>query len=59
MEIIEVIKPKTNVKEFMEEKLKKEIKEVTPYKKPLVLLHPISRGSVDNSSTHGMFMDVG
>ena len=36
MEIVEVIKPKENVKEFIEEKLKKAIKEVTPYKKPLV-----------------------
>ena len=33
MEIVEVIKPKENVKEFIEEKLKKAIKEVTPYKK--------------------------
>ena len=30
MEIVEVIKPKENVKELIEEKLKKEIKEVTP-----------------------------
>ena len=35
MEIAEVIKPKENVKEFIEEKLKKAIKEVTPYKKHL------------------------
>ena len=36
MEIVEVIKQKENVKEFIEEKLRKTIKEVTPYKKHLV-----------------------
>ena len=35
MEIVEVINPKDNVKEFIEENLKKTIKEVTPYKKQL------------------------
>ena len=43
MEIVEVIKPKENVKEFIEEKLKKAIKEVTPYKKPLVQSPKITR----------------
>ena len=36
MEIIEAINPKDNVKEFVEEKLKKAVNEVTPYKKQLV-----------------------
>ena len=36
MEIVEVIKQKENVKEFIEEKLRKAIKEATPYKKHLV-----------------------
>ena len=43
MEIVEIIKPKENVKEFIEEKLKKAIKEVTPYKKPLVQSPKITR----------------
>ena len=42
MEIVEVIKPKENVKEFVEEKLKKAIKEV-PYKKHLVQTPKITR----------------
>ena len=33
MKIVEATNPKDNVKEFIEEKLKKAIKEVTPYKK--------------------------
>ena len=33
MEIVEAINPKDNVKEFIEKKLKKALKEVTPYKK--------------------------
>ena len=36
MKIVEATNPKDNVKEFIEEKLKKTIKEVTPYKKQLV-----------------------
>ena len=43
MEIVEVIKPKENVKEFIEEKLKKAIKEVTTYKKPLAQSPKITR----------------
>ena len=43
MDIVEVIKPKENVKEFIEEKLKKVIKEVTSYKKPLVQSPKITR----------------
>ena len=43
MEIVEVIKPKEIVNEFIEEKLKKAIKEVTPYKKPLVQSPKITR----------------
>ena len=43
MEIVEVIKSKENVKEFIEEKLKKTIKEVTPYKKSLVQNPKITR----------------
>ena len=43
MEIVEVIKPKENVKEFIKEKLKKAIKEVTPYKKHLVQSPEITR----------------
>ena len=36
MEIVEAINLKDNVKEFVEEKLKMAVKEVTPYKKELV-----------------------
>ena len=36
MEIVEAINPSDNVKEFIEEKLKKIVKEVIPYKKQLV-----------------------
>ena len=36
MEIVEAINLKDSVKEFIEEKLKKAVKEVTPYKKQLV-----------------------
>ena len=43
MEIVEVIKPKENVKEFVEEKRKKVIKEVIPYKKHFVLSPKITR----------------
>ena len=43
MEIVEVINPKDNVKEFIEEKLKKTVKEVTPYKKQLVQNSKITR----------------
>ena len=32
MEIVKAINPKDNVKEFIEEKLKKTVNEVTPYK---------------------------
>ena len=43
MEIVEAINPKDNVKEFIEEKLKKAVKEVTPYKKQLVQNSKITR----------------
>ena len=43
MEIVEVINPKDNVKEFIEEKIKKTVKEVTPYKKQLVQNSKITR----------------
>ena len=33
MEIVEVINPEENVKEFVEEKLKRVVEEATPYKK--------------------------
>ena len=36
MEIVEAINTKDNVKQFVEEKLKRIVKEVTPYKKQLV-----------------------
>ena len=36
MEIVEAINLKDNVKEFVGEKLKMAVKEVTPYKKQLV-----------------------
>ena len=36
IEIVEAINPKDNVKEFVEEKMKRVVKEVTPYKKELV-----------------------
>ena len=35
MEIVEAINHKDNVKEFIEENLKKAMKEVTPYKKTI------------------------
>ena len=43
MEIVEVINPKDNVKEFIEEKIKKTVKEVTSYKKQLVQNSKITR----------------
>ena len=43
MEIVEAIKPKDNVKEFVEEKLKMVVKEVKPYKKQLVQNSKITR----------------
>ena len=43
MEIVEAINPKHNVKEFIEEKLKNAVKEVTPYKKQLVSNLKITR----------------
>ena len=43
MEIVEAINPKHNVKEFIEEKLKNAVKEVTPYKKQLVQNSKITR----------------
>ena len=43
MEIVEAINPKDNVKEFVEEKLKKAVKEVTPNKKQLVQNSKITR----------------
>ena len=43
MEIVEAINPKDNVKEFIEEKFKKAVKEVTPYKKQLVQNSKITR----------------
>ena len=43
MEIVEAINPRDNVKEFIEEKLKKAVKEVTPYKKQLVQNYKITR----------------
>ena len=36
MEIVEARNPKDNVKEFIEEKLKKTVKKVTLYKKQLI-----------------------
>ena len=43
MEIVEAINPKDNVKEFIKEKLKKTVKEVTPHKKQLVQNSKITR----------------
>ena len=43
MEIVEAINPKDNVKGFIEEKLKKTVNEVTPYKKQLVQNSKITR----------------
>ena len=43
MEIVEAINLRDNVKEFIEEKLKKAVKEVTAYKKQLVQNSKITR----------------
>ena len=45
MKILEIIKPKENIKEFIEEKLKEAIKEITPYKKPAYERPRITVGS--------------
>ena len=43
MEIVEAINPKDNVKEFIEEKLKKTVKKITLYKKKLIQNSKITR----------------
>ena len=43
MEIVEAINLKDNVKEFVEDKLKRAVKEVTPYKKQLSQNSKITR----------------
>ena len=43
MEIVEAINLRDNVKEFIEEKFKKAVKEVTAYKKQLVQNSKITR----------------
>ena len=43
MEIVEAINPKENVKEFVEEKLRRAVNEVTIYKKQLVQNSKITR----------------
>ena len=43
MEIVEAINLKDNVKQFVEERLQRIVKEVTPYKKQLVQNSKISR----------------
>ena len=43
MEIVKVIKPKENVKEFIYEKIKTTIKEVTRYKKHIVQCPKITK----------------
>ena len=43
MEIVEAINPKDNVKEFIKEKLKKIVNEVSPYKKQSVQNSKITR----------------
>ena len=43
MEIVEAINPKDNVKEFIEEKLKKTVKKITLYKKQLIQNSKITR----------------
>ena len=57
MEIVEAINPRDNVKEFIEEKLKKAVKEVTPYKKQLVQNYKIT-SSLQPIYEYGTILDI-